>query len=246
MIGSRAWIDKTAGDLSELERVRLLSKIVRLRIKTRIWPPAASATTACQIVGQLPDSGLVKLAKEECLDRCSPTVFHHSCRTYFWAAAIAGMDKIPHDPEELAIACLLHDIELGRVHARSATGCKCFAGAGAATADSWLKSQNVEPGARAAITEAIALHLNPGVPLSLGSTPHLLNIGAMADVVGSRMAAIAPEQREHTLAAHPRYDFKVEMKAHMRAERNAAPKSRAGFLMNIGFAKLVDAAPFDS
>lgn len=54
MIGSRAWIDKTAGDLSELERVRLLARIVRLRIKARIWPPAASATTAGQLIGQLP------------------------------------------------------------------------------------------------------------------------------------------------------------------------------------------------
>jgi hypothetical protein len=246
MIGNRAWIDKRAGDLSELERFRLLLRIVRLRIKARLRPPAAIAEAAGQLIAHLPASKLVRLAKEECLDRCSPSIFHHSCRTFYWAAAIAEIDGVPFDAEELAVASLLHDIELGKVQERAAAGCHCFAGAGAVTADAWLKSNDAGADMRAAITEAIALHLNPGVRLSLGATPHLLNVGAMADVVGSRMAAISAEQRGHTLAEHPRHGFKVEMKAHMRAEQIAAPKSRAGLLMNIGFAKLIDAAPFDA
>lgn len=245
MIGTRAWMRKSSGDLSGLDRLGLLSKIVFLRMKGRIRPPTVSKGLTDEIIAQMPDSRLVKLAREECLECCSIAIYHHSCRTYFWAAAIAKIDAVDHDPEELAVASLLHDLELGKVSNRTGTGCNCFAGAGAVTADSWLKSQNVAANTQATIAEAIALHLNPGVSLSLGATPHLLNIGAMADVVGSRMATIAKVQRETTLASHPRFGFKTEMKGHMHAESLATPRTRAGFLMSIGFAKLIDNAPFD-
>jgi hypothetical protein len=245
MIGTRAWIHKSSGDLSGLDRFRLLSRIAFLRMKGRIRQPTVSTGLTDELIAQMPDSKLVKLASEECLECCSTAIYHHSCRTYIWAAAIAKIDAVDYDPEELAVASLLHDLELGKVSNRAGIGCNCFAGAGAVTVDSWLQSQKVTATTRAAIAEAIALHLNPGVPLSLGATPHLLNIGAMADVVGSRMATISKGQRETTLASHPRCGFKTEMKGHMLAESLAAPRTRAGFLMSIGFANLIDNAPFD-
>lgn len=245
MIGARKWIEKTSGDLNGLDRLRLLSTIIRLRLKARLRLSASGAGPLGELDVELPDSKLVKLAVEECRDCCSLSVFHHSCRTYFWATSLANIGAVHHDREELAVASLLHDLELGKVQTRSQKGCNCFAGAGAARADIWLKSHHVGQNMREAISEAIALHLNLGVPLVLGATPHLLNIGAMADVVGSRMVAISHEQREHVLASHPRVDFKQEMKRHMQAEGLTAPKTRAGFLMKIGFAKLIDNAPFE-
>ncbi len=59
------------------------------------------------------------------------------------------------------------------------------------------------------------------------------------------MSSIPESLREKVLTSHPRSDFKQEMKRHMQAERLATPNTRASFLMTIGFAKLVDNAPFD-
>jgi hypothetical protein len=246
MIGTRKWIEKTSGNLSGLDRARVIATIIRLRLEARLRPAAAGEVIFGEFAVALPDSKLVKLATEECRDCCSTAIFNHSCRTYLWAAALANIGAVDHDPEELAVASLLHDLELGKVHVRSEKSCQCFAGAGAETADHWLKSHNVAPDMLKAITEAIALHLNPGVSLTLGATPHLLNIGAMADVVGTRMKSIPDSQREKVLASHPRSDFKREMTRHMQAEQLAAPNTRASFLMTIGFTKLVDKAPFES
>lgn len=245
MIGTRKWIEKTSGNLSGLDRVRLMSTIIRLRLKERFQPAAIGEDIRGEFDVALPASKLVKLAAEECQDCCSVPIYHHSCRTYFWAVAFAKIGAVRFDPEELAVAALLHDLELGKVQARADKGCHCFAGAGAGTADRWLRSHDVAPDKRETIGEAITLHLNPGVPLSRGATSHLLNIGAMADVLGTRIASIPESQRVKVLASHPRNDFKQEMKRHMQAERLATPKTRASFLMTIGFAELIDNAPFE-
>jgi hypothetical protein len=244
IIGSKAWLQATEGNLSGQERTRLLSKIVWLRLKSRLRRTSVSRPCLNDLPVVLPDSKLVRLARDECRDCCSEAVYHHSCRTYFWAATLAKVDSIDFDAEELALASLLHDLELGKVENRSGTGCFCFAGAGAARASEWLLTHNVATDQRELISEAIALHLNPGVPLALGVTPHLLNIGAMADVVGTRMSSIAADDRNNVLDSHPRGTFKSDMKKNMQIEQNYAPKTRAGFLMSIGFAKLIDSAPF--
>ena len=246
MIGTKKWIEKTSGNLSGLDKARVMSTIIRLRLKARFRPTAAGQDICDEFDVVLPDSKLVKLAAEECRDSCSTAIYHHSCRTYFWAAALAKIGTIDYDPEELAVASLLHDLELGKVQTRSQKGCLCFAGAGAGTADRWLKSHHAGPDMRENIAEAIALHLNPGVPLALGATSHLLNVGAMADVVGTRMTSIPDSQREKVLTSHPRNDFKQEMNRHMQAEQLATPNTRASFLMKIGFAKLIDKSPFEN
>ena len=190
-----------------------------IRSGARLRRAAAGAGPSTQFEAVLPDSKLVKLAAEECQESCSQAIYHHSCRTYFWATAIAEITVVGHDPDELAVASLLHDLELGEVEARPQSGCHCFAGAGAITANRWLQTHKVEPSRREAITEAIALHLNPGVPLALGATQQLLNIGAMADVVGTRMDLVLRDSRQRVLDIHPRSNFKSEMKELMRKEQ---------------------------
>lgn len=246
MIGTRKWIEKTSGNLSGLDRAQVMATVIRLRLKARFRPAAMVDDIRSEFDVTLPESKLVKLAEEECRDSCSIGIYHHSCRTYFWAAALAKMGAVDYDPEELAVASLLHDLELGKVQTRSQNGCQCFAGAGAGTADRWLKSHHAGPDMCKNIAEAIALHLNPGVSLALGATSHLLNVGAMADVVGTRMSSIPDSQREKVLTSHPRNDFKQEMKRHMQAEQLTTPNTRASFLMKIGFAKLIDKSPFES
>jgi hypothetical protein len=245
MIGTSAWLARTSGDLSGLDKLRLLTTIIGLRLKARLRPDISGQCNIGSFDLALPDSRLVNMALEECRESCSPPVFHHSCRTYLWAVALAQLGSVKYDPEELVVAALLHDVELGKVATRQETGCKCFAGAGAVAAHDWLILRGVEEEARDQIVQAIAMHLNPGVPLSIGPTPHLLNVGAMADVVGTRIAAIPDEQRKHILAAHPRTEFKLEMTRLMKIEQNHNPQTRAGFLMGIGFATLIAKAAFE-
>jgi hypothetical protein len=245
MIGSQAWLAKRQGDLSQIDRWRLLTTIIGLRVKARFASNRMATRQLADVEITLPDSKLVAEALAECSECCSPAIFHHSCRTYFWAACLAKMHAVSFDPEELAIAALLHDLELGKVERRAATGCRCFAGAGAAVATTWLSERGVETVSIEAITQAIALHLNPGVPLSLGATPHLLNMGAMADVVGARTALISNAEQARVLELHPRNGFKREMIRHMRTETAFASRARAGFLMSIGFEKMIGRAPFD-
>lgn len=230
--------------MNSIDRLSALLTIIGMRLMGRLAKKTIAAVTVNDAIVKLPDSRLVGLAIEECKDRCSVSVYHHSCRTYLWAASLAQIREISYDPEELAIASLLHDLELGKTHDRFTKGCHCFAGAGAHSAEAWLASNNVSLEMREAIAEAIALHLNPGVPLALGATSHLLNAGAMADVVGTQIGTISSLQRQSILSSYPRNDFKKEMKALMGQELRHAPKTRAGFLMSIGFVKLVDAAPF--
>ncbi|MFM5968186.1 MAG: hypothetical protein ACKOQ8_04000, partial [Micrococcales bacterium] len=112
MIGTRKWIKKTSGDLSGLDRLRLMSTIVRLRLKALFQAAPSMAMSPDHLNAAMPDSKLVKLAVEECRDCCSPAIYHHSCRTYLWADALAKLAAIRHDAEELAVASLLHDLEL--------------------------------------------------------------------------------------------------------------------------------------
>lgn len=246
MIGTIAWINRTGGNLSSLERARLIARIVALRIRNRFAATTEGHST--DLIGEvwkaLPDSNLVRLALAECEESCSAAIFHHSCRTYFWAVALAHHDSVRFDPEELALAALLHDLELGKTQDRHTKHCLCFAGAGAATADQWMCERNVAAPKRDAITQAIALHLNPGIPLSFGAAAHLLNLGATADVVGARMQLIPLLHQDRILTQHPRSGFKREMQRLMKAERDLAPKTRAGFLMNNGFGRMIAAAPF--
>jgi hypothetical protein len=246
MIGTRKWIAETLGDLSWLDRGLLMSTIIGLRLKARFQPALPKAWVDNDRDFALPDTKLVRLAIEECTECCSEAISHHCFRTFFWSVLLARIAAVEPDREELAVASLLHDLELGKLGTRSLKNCHCFAGAGASSADAWLTSHGVAQVARDNITQAIAMHLNPGVSLEYGATPHLLNLGAMADVVGTRMSAIPADQRRRVLAEHPRCGFKQEMKQLMRAERDGAPKTRAGFLMSIGFEKMIEAAPFGS
>jgi HD domain len=245
MIGSMAWMAKRRGNLSRAESIRLLATIIGLQLKARFrgGEPIAQHLAAIDVV--LPDTTLVTQAIEECAEACSPSVFHHSCRTFYWSAYLAMVNAVSFDAEELALAALLHDLELGKGERRSTMGCHCFAGASAYVASSWLEARNVAPASREAITQAIAIHLNPGVPLSMGATPHLLNMGAMADVVGTRAALISKAEQKRVLEMHPRFGFKREMIGHMRREAEFAPRSRAGFLMSLRFDKMIDSAPFE-
>jgi hypothetical protein len=89
------------------------------------------------------------------------------------------------------------------------------------------------------VTDAITAHFNVHVPLSWGAEAHLLHGGAHADVVGRRLAEIAPETAVQVLRRAPRTGFTDCFTEAMRAEAKERPNSRAGLLWRLGMARAI-------
>jgi hypothetical protein len=89
------------------------------------------------------------------------------------------------------------------------------------------------------IADAIAAHLNVSVPLSWGAEAHLLHGGAHVDVVGRRLAEIAPKTVVRVLHRAPRTGFRDCFTEAMRAEAEQRPSSRAGLLWRLGMERAI-------
>ena len=60
----------------------------------------------------VPDTDLVGRALAFAESKCEPYLFNHVVRSWLFAASIASISKVEHDPEVLAIGTLLHDVTL--------------------------------------------------------------------------------------------------------------------------------------
>ncbi len=240
-LGSLAWTSRRQGRLTRLEEARVTLVLLGRRLQARISrsgpPPAVLGSPPV-----LPDSRPVQQALARAKEECSVDLFNHGLRTYFWGALLGGKLDRSFDVEVLAVASILHDIELGRTERRDLESCACFAGAGAARALGLLIAAGMAPERAARVAEAIALHLNPRVSLSSGVEAHLLNAGAALDVVGAGAAKISATDRAGVLLACPRGQFASQIRAAMRKERAAAPRTRAGLLMRLGLGPLIAGA----
>lgn len=244
--GTTRWGLRRGGRLTAIERARVIIALVSRRLAASFAGPGTTMARFDEASTALPDSSLTRDALAHAESECAPAIFNHSVRCYAWGALLAEARSLRFDRETLAVAALLHDIELGRTERRDALACACFACAGALAARRYLQRQAVAPKQGDLICDAIALHLNPYVPPAAGAEAHLLNAGAALDVVGAGLSALHADDRARVLAAYPRIGFKRTMCAAMERECAAGPETRAGLLMRLGFASMIAAAPFDS
>lgn len=242
-IGSYSWAKTRGGNLNRPEELSILSRFVFLRLKRALSGrhslPQQAAQTVLEKPLKLPDSALVNNALEHCSVECSVAVYRHSCRMYFWGTAFGHLGGLSFDAEQLALASLLHDIELGKLDRRHQFNCSCFAGAGAIAAERFLTQRGMHAAPAQDIAEAISRHINPLVPLSKGSIGHLLNAAATADVVGRRIQEINQGDRKAVFSAYPRAGLKESIIECMEIEKKAGPRTRAAFLMRNGFERLI-------
>jgi len=242
--GDTAWARRRGGRLTAPERLGFLTALLGKQLRARLGgPPTGPARPDLDLA--LPDSRLVRDALEHCEAECAPDIVAHSLRCFAWGVLLADRRGVRFDREALATAALLHDVELGRTERRDRSVCVCFACAGAEHARAFLEARQVEPARVERVCDAIARHINPEVALQPFAESHLLNAAAALDVVGAAARALAPADRARVLAAWPRGDFRRTMQAAMRREQAAAPDTRAGLLMQLGFARLMARAPFD-
>lgn len=241
-----AWASRTGGRLSRLDVATLVVIIAGLRAQrwvARRQPRPMIEPGNLETLIRLPDTSIVLAALQECRSTCTPAIATHCLRTFAFGSVLGAGRGLSFDREAFAVAALLHDIEIGRIEQRSATGCACFACAGARRAESFALSQGKGPVWARRVGDAIAMHLDPMVPLSRGVEAHLLQVGAATDVIGVGLGRIAPHVRIGILEAYPRGGFKRELLAAMAREAEFGQRTRLAFLMSRGFGRRVVDAP---
>lgn len=242
-----AWAKRTGGRLSRTRTAVFIwnaLKLARSRRAGRSEAVPASIADVHSIV-QLPGSTIVSSALAECRENCHEAIALHCLRTFAWGSLIAAGRGLTPDRELLAVGCLLHDLDLGRTDGRTTSGCRCFACASAIRAEAFALAYGWDARRATRLGDAIALHLDPVVPLRRGTEAHLLQAGAALDVIGAGHHQIPAAARTAVLAQLPRDGFKTEMIRCMSLEAAHGGNTRAAFLMSHGFAARISKSPLE-
>ncbi|UGT52422.1 phosphohydrolase [Nocardia asteroides] len=238
------WATRSGGNLTAAERraltvglVRVVPALVPGRIRQALGRRGAGRLDLNEV--RLPDTALARAAEIEAREHLSDTLLAHSFRTYFFARALAELDGVDYDDEIAYVASLLHDLKLERP-----TPGRCFAVVGGESAHGFAVRHGAPRERAAAIGAAIAAHLNPDAAENLGDPGGFVSAGASVDVLGRRLADLAPDWVDDLLVRHPRQDFKRQLVARFTAEAAAVPEGRIHWLNSTGFLQLIKLAPF--
>lgn len=132
----------------------------------------------------LPDSALCVAAADLARRHEHPAIVNHSIRTFLHAQLAArplGLRAAAdYDPDELFVACVLHDIGTADAY----DGPQRFEVDGADAAARFLASHGAPAEARGRVWEAIALHTSPGIAERLAPLTRLTRAGVVSDFTG--------------------------------------------------------------
>lgn len=238
-VGSRDWVARTGGTLGIRDQLRFtLAAVAR---EGAALPAAVRRRSAGQVLDAdriPPDTRLVREIEQFAVATLPAPLVGHSLRTWIWGGMLAEIDGIGYDDELLYVAALLHDLGLSPNH-RPTPEVGCFAVHGAVEARALVLDAGADAGFADRTADAIAAHFSVRVPLSWGPEAHLLHGGAHVDVVGRRLADIAPETVVGVLNRAPRTGFTDCFTDAMRAEADQRPRSRAGLLWRLGMERAI-------
>lgn len=148
-------------------------------------------------LAQLPDSRIVNEAGALIRAAFDDRLYNHTMRTHLLAVRYAARYGIHHDREQLAMACLFHDLGMVGPH-QDAGRAFTFSGS-AAMKEFLLQRQWPEERIRPAM-EAIDFHMQLLPRWDLGEVAGLLQVGAWMDVTGLRrwrLPQAVKESRRH-------------------------------------------------
>jgi hypothetical protein len=246
-LGTHAWVERTAGQLTKADRRSLLRPLARThatnaagRLAMLLRVNSGRRGPAGGVRRPLPDSVLTRAAEDVARRRLSLALLNHSYRTYAYGVALGDLEHLDVDRELLYAAALLHDVGL-----RAAVPQVDFTRASARVARDVADQVGLSTAATDTLRSAITLHHSPGVTRAQGDVAYLLSAGAGVDVAGLRTWQLPPDLLAEVVAAHPRAGFKREFAAAWRAEAARVPHGRAAFLRRYGaFDLAIKAAPF--
>lgn len=236
--GDLAWGRRRGGRLTRGEELRYLVALSRALLAARRpgregrsgrsgRPVGPRLTTpATSLADGPPDSAFARVAFETARELSPPGLLAHCVRTWLLADLRGRSDGIRHDPELLYAACLLHD--LGLTEAHWCLGAECFAVDGAIAAHDLALAHGYPRAAE--LADAICLHLDVTVPAALGAEAHLLQAGALADLVGTGPAAVPRPLQVELERRHPRDRLGPDVVEPVRRQAGLRPRSRIGVL----------------
>lgn len=230
-LGTMDWARRTGGRLSRRDQLNQLFLAARARLAARmtVRRPAPAARHV-QLAEAPPDSTFTKAAFAVASELSSDVLLAHCMRTWLWSDLLAQAEQLRHDAELLYAACILHDLGLTPEHWCRRTECFAVEGAYAALD---LGLAHGYPRAEE-LANAVCLHLNAAVPVTLGVEAHLLHAGAAMDIAAIGAKRLPADARTEVLRRHPRNGFLDEIAQLGVTQAAARPRSRIALLRRVG------------
>ena len=166
----------------------------------------ASQADATRVLAGIvvPDTPIVTRAIEFVREHTEPYLFNHVMRSWLFAAEIARLKGVSHDPEVLAVATLLHDIGL----AKAFSGPLRFEVEGANAARAFAREQGMKEGRAQLIWDGVALNSTPSLGLYKETEVALCTSGIGLDWGGFGYDQLAATQVATVIDAFPRLQMK--------------------------------------
>jgi hypothetical protein len=157
----------------------------------------------------LPRTPLIDRAFDYARDRCPAFLFNHVARSWMFAAKLAVLQDIAHDPEVLAVSTLLHDLGL----TEHAAGPNRFEVNGASVAANFSREQGLDDRRVQLVWDSIALHGTPSISAFKEPEVALCARGIGADFGTPDNDLLGPSAIALAVAAAPRLDMKRQFTA---------------------------------
>ncbi|ORY56809.1 cyanamide hydratase [Leucosporidium creatinivorum] len=202
----------------------------KLKPKHPTNPPALSVE---ELLATIPETAVVKAAREYLEPKLPKNVWNHSQRAYLYGVAIAKV-QFPdwtYDPESFYLACLFHD--LGAIPESIKATKLSFEFYGAFLARSWLlpdaeKASQDEKDIADSVTETVARHTN-FIDGRCSTHVQLIQLGTLFDNIGAQASWVAAETVDQVVAKYPRLEWTCGFHDAMKMEVEAKPWSHTTF-----------------
>jgi hypothetical protein len=152
----------------------------------------------------VPDTLLVTQSMSYAREHAEPFLFNHVMRSWLFAAALAEIDKTPHDAEVLAVAALLHDLGL----AKAFQGPLRFEVEGANAARDFALDFGLDDDRAQLVWDGVALNSTPSLALHKEPEVALCSAGTVIDWSGQGADRLTKDQMATILDAFPRLEMK--------------------------------------
>lgn len=249
MIGTRDWMNLNQGNLTALEKLKLVQQLL-MPISlgyARRWLQRPNNKTQLNLATlSLPESNIVKEAIQALAYCGSPAIIAHSWRSFFWAVAIAQSNAWPFDIESLLIASLMHD--LGLVDSAPPDTCQCFSYHSALLAEQLCQQHDYPIPQTENIANAICLHMNGALnekKLDLSKEVLLLQQATSCDVTAIHLAKIPLAFQKQVLEKYPRQNFNQIFNMLSQQEAQRHPHARTALLRQLGLPLMLKSNGFE-
>jgi len=169
--------------------------------ETRLPSPAPT----CLLGGvRVPDTEPIAEAVAYARQYNEPFLFNHVMRSWLFAAALAEIDRTPHDAEVLAVATILHDLGLSYTF----NGPLRFEVEGANAARDFAHEMGIVGRRGQLIWDGVALNSTPSLALHKEAEVALCSAGTVLDWSGQGAEKLTDDQLGAILDAYPRLEMK--------------------------------------